>query len=163
MHVHRMMALVGALIGIVGLFFSGLTTDGEAALPALSQASDAFPDGIPTIWGGLASWAQIVLVILILAVVALAVRPVRSATYDKMGAGVTAGIGVALFVYAIVKYLDASDSADTLAGGFAQAAAGGIPGIEAWSVSAGSGFFVLIAGTLLVIAGGAMSLMAKDN
>lgn len=163
MHVQRLTALVGAVVGIIGLFFSGLTTDGEAALPALSQASDSFPDGIPTIWGGLATWAQIVLVVLIIAVVALAVRPDRSTTYDKMGAGVTAGIGVALFAYAIVKYLDASDSADTLAGGFAQAAAGGIPGVEAWSVAAGSGFFVLMAGTILVIAGGAMSLAAKNN
>lgn len=163
MHLHRLIAIVGAVIGVMGLYFSGLTTDGEAALPALSQASDAFPDGIPTIWGGLASWAQIVLVILIVAVVVLAVRPPRSATYDKMGAGVTAAIGAALFAYAIVKYLDASDSATTLEGGFAQAAAGGIPGIEAWTVAPGSGFFILMLGTILVLAAGGMSLMAKSK
>ena len=47
MHLHRLMALAGAVIGIIGLFFTGLSTDGEGALEALSQQSDSFPAGIP--------------------------------------------------------------------------------------------------------------------
>ncbi|MFC2177160.1 hypothetical protein ACFLRH_01955 [Actinomycetota bacterium] len=163
MHLHRLMALAGAVIGIVGLFFSGLSTDGEGVLEALSQQSADFPDGIPTIWGGLDGWAQVVLVILIIVTVALAVMPDRLLTYDRTGAGITAVIGVALLAYALVKYLDAGDSADTLEAGFAQAAAAGVPGVQAWTVSPSIGFFVLMIGTILVLAAGAMSLVANKE
>ncbi len=157
MHFHRLIALVGVIIGVFGLFFSGLKTDGEAALVPLSQASDSFPDGIPTIWGGLDAWAQVVLVILILATIGLAVRGDRSQTYDGTSALITAVIGVALMGYAVIKRADAADSAETLQGGFAQAAAAGTPGIAAWEVAVSVGFFVLILGTVLVAIGGVMS------
>ncbi|NND04354.1 MAG: hypothetical protein HKN91_16380 [Acidimicrobiia bacterium] len=163
MHLHRLTALAGVIIGVVGLFFSGLTTAGEAVLPALSQQSDSFPDGIPTIWGGLATWAQIVLVILIIVVVALAFMPERNETYPRMMAVETAVIGVALLAYAVVKYMDAVDSADTLEAGFAQAAAAEIPNIQAWTVSPSVGFFVLMLGTVLVALGGLMSLLATSE
>jgi len=163
MHLHRLTALAGVIIGVIGLFFTGLSTDGEAALPLLSQQSDSFPDGIPTIWGGLATWAQIVLVILIIAVVAIALMPERSETYQRMMAVSTAIIGVALLAYAIVKYLDASDSADTLEAGFAQAAGAGIPNIQAWTVSPSVGFFILMLGTVVVALGGLMSLLATSE
>jgi len=163
MHLHRLTALAGVVIGVIGLFFSGLSTNGEAALPLLSQQSDSFPDGIPTIWGGLATWAQIVLVILIIAVIAIALMPERTETYQRMMAVETAVIGVALLGYALVKYLDASDSADTLEAGFAQAAGAGIPNIQAWSVNPSVGFFVLMLGTVLVALGGLMSLLATSE
>ena len=163
MHLHRLMALTGALIGIIGLFFTGLSTDGEAALPTLSQQSDSFPDGIPTIWGGLDAWAQVVLVILIIVTVAIAVMPERTESYDSTGAGITAVIGLALLAYAFVKYLDASDDADTLEAGFAQAAGAGVPGIEAWSVSPSIGFFVLMIGTILVLGAGVLSFLARSE
>ena len=57
MHNSRLFALVGAGIGVMSLFLEALTTGGEGLLPTLSQMSDAFPDGIATIWGGLATWA----------------------------------------------------------------------------------------------------------
>ena len=163
MHLHRLMALVGVIIGVIGLFFSGLTTDGADVLPALSQQSDAFPDGIPTIWGGLETWAQIVLVILIIATIGLAFMGSRSETYDRNSAMTTAVIGVALVAYAIIKYLDAGDKADTLEGGFAQAAGAGTPGVEAWTVSPSVGFFVLMLGTVLVAAAGVLSMMGKTE
>lgn len=163
MHLHRLVALAGVVIGVIGLFFKSLTTDGEAALPLLSQQSDAFPDGIPTIWGGLASWAQILLVVLIVAVVALALMPERSETYRRPMAFETAVIGVAVLAYAVIKYNDANDSAETLQGGFAQASAAGIPNIQAWSVEPGIGFFVLILGTVLVALGGLMSVLASSE
>ena len=163
MPLHRLMALTGVLIGIIGLFFSGLSTDGKGVLEALSQQNDSFPDGVPTIWGGLDAWAQIVLVILIIVTVALAVMPDRLLTYDRTGATITAVIGVALLGYAFVKYLDAGDSADTLEAGFAQAAGAGVPGVQAWTVSPSIGFFVLMLGTVLVLAAGIMSLIASKE
>ncbi len=163
MHLHRLTALAGVIIGVIGLFFAGLTTDGAAALPALSQQSDSFPDGIPTIWGGLATWAQIVLVILIIAVIAIALMPERSETYPRMMALETSVIGIALLAYALVKYLDATDSADTLEAGFAQAAGAGVPNIQAWSVNPSVGFFVLMLGTVVVALGGLMSLLATSE
>jgi hypothetical protein len=163
MHLHRLMALTGVIVGIIGLFFSGLRTDGESVLPALSAQSDSFPDGIPTIWGGLDGWAQILLVILIIVTIALAVMPVRSETYDKTNAGITAVIGLALLAYAFVKYLDAVDKADNLEAGFAQAAGAGIPGVVAWGVRPSIGFFVLMIGTILVLAAGVLSLIATKE
>lgn len=157
------MALTGVLVGIIGLFFSSLKTDGVTLLPALSAQSDSFPDGIPTVWGGLAGWAQIALIILIIVTVALALMGIRSETYDKTGAGITAVIGLALLAYAFVKYLDAVDSADNLEAGFAQAAAGGVPGVQAWVVAPNVGFFVLMVGTVLVIAAGGLSLTSRSE
>ncbi|MCP3973837.1 MAG: hypothetical protein GY720_05025 [bacterium] len=163
MHLHRLMALAGVVIGVLGLFFSGLSTDGEGVLAALNASGAAFPDGIPTIWGGLDGWAQVLLVILIIAVVAIALMPDRSMPYDNTMAGTTAVIGVALLAYAIVKALDASDSAETLEAGFAQAAAGGAPGVSAWTVAVGIGFFVLMAGTVLVAAAGVLSMISNNE
>lgn len=163
MHLHRLMALAGAVIGVIGLFFSGLSTEGEGVLAALNAQNPAFPDGIPTIWGGLDGWAQVVLVILIIVVVAIAVMPDRAKPYDNTMGGITAVIGVALLAYAIVKMLDASDSADTLEGAFAQAAGAGVPGIAAWTVAVSIGFFVLMAGTILVAAAGVLSMVSNNN
>ena len=132
-------------------------------LPALNQQSGAFPAGIPTIWGGLDTWAQWVLVALIIVVVVLAFMGDRSAPYDMTSAGVTAVIGVALLVYAIIKYVDAGDKADTLEGAFAQAAGAGVPGVEAWSVSPSIGFFVLMLGTVVVAAAGILSLISSNQ
>ena len=163
MHLHRLMALTGALVGVIGLFFSALKTDGASILPALNASGAPFPDGIPTVWGGLATWAQFVLVILIIVTVALAFLGTRAETYDKTGAGVTAVIGVTLLAYAFVKYLDAVDSADTLEAGFALAAAAGAPGVSAWVVAPNVGFFVLMVGTVLVIAAGGLSLTSRSE
>lgn len=52
---NRLLALVGVIIGIIGLSMEGLTTAGEPFMADLSKAIDGFPDGIPTIRGGLAS------------------------------------------------------------------------------------------------------------
>ena len=163
MHLHRLLALTGVAIGIVGLFFRGLATEGEGALAALSQQSDSFPDGIPTIWGGLETWAQVTLVVLILIVVTIAVRPYLELTFQHRAAVIVSGCGVVLLAYAAIKYLDAGDSADTLQAGFRQAAGAGIPGIMAWSVSPGIGFFVLMIGTSMVALAGVLSLISPER
>lgn len=162
MHFRRLMALAGVVIGIIGLFMKSLITDGESLLPDLSAASPDFPNGIPTIWGGLDGWAQVVLVILIIVVVYLCVRPILSDPPGRTDSMIIAVIGVALLAYAVVKWVDAGDKADTLAAGFAQANAGGmIP--AAFDVTRGVGFFVLIVGTILVLAGGALGLTSRQD
>jgi hypothetical protein len=157
MHTGRLFALTGVIIGIIGLFMKALRTAGEDLLPTLHQQSADFPDGIPTIWGGLDTWAKIVLVVLIVIVVVLAFMGVRKEAMNRTSSSITAVIGVALLAYTLVKMFDAFDSADTLQAGFGQLAAGGaIP--AAYTVSAGIGFFVLLVGTVLVIAGGLSGL-----
>jgi hypothetical protein len=167
MHFHRLMALTGVIIGVIGLFFSGLSTEGEGAMAGLSAAFAEqgvdFADGIPTIWGGLATWAQWTLVVLIIVTVILAFVPPRERTYDRTGAMLTSVIGVALLAYAVYKYIDAGNKADDLEAGFAQAAQLGLPGIEAWSVSPSIGFFVLIVGTVVVAAAGVLSMMSTSE
>lgn len=162
MHRNRLFVLAGVVIGVIGLFMKSLTTDGEEFLPALHQADPGFPDGIPTIWGGLDTWAQVVLVILIAVLLFLALRPVLSNGFDRMSSMIAAVIGVALLAYAIVKFLDAGDKATDLAGALGQAAAGGaIP--TAFEVGRGIGFVVLIVGTVLVIYGGAAGLVSGNQ
>jgi hypothetical protein len=157
MHTGRLFVLAGVIIGVIGLFMKSLRTAGEAVFPAMHAGNAAFPDGIPTIWGGLDTWAQIVLVVLLVVVVVLALLGPVSKAMSKNASLTTAVIGTALLAYVIVKMIDAFDSADTLQAGLAQAAAGGaIP--TAYTVSAGFGFFVLLVGTVLVIAGGLSAL-----
>lgn len=162
MHRNRLIALAGVIIGVIGLFMKSLTTDGESLLPDLSASNPAFPDGIPTIWGGLDTWAQWVLVVLVVVVVVLCLRPVISQAMDRNTSMIVAVIGVALLAYAIVKWMDAGDEADTLQAAFAQAAgAGAIP--AAFEVARGVGFLVLIVGTVLVTFGGAMGFVGDES
>lgn len=161
MHTGRLFALAGVIIGIIGLFLEALSTDGAGLLPALSAENPAFPESIPTIWGGLDTWAQVALVVLIIAVVILALLGVRSAAMSRESSLITAGIGVVLLVYVVIKMFDARDEAEALHGAFAQAAgAGAIP--QAFTVSAGIGFLILIVGTVLVIAGGFSGLRTSE-
>ena len=75
MHIGRRLVLVGSVFAIIGLALTVLIMDGMDALPALSQAVPVVPDGIPTIFGGLDTWAKVVVVVLLVVIVVLAVRP----------------------------------------------------------------------------------------
>lgn len=163
MHRTRILAIAGVVVGIVGLFLTTLSTDGESLLPALNQANPAFPDGIPTIWGGLDLWAQIALVALIVVVLALALRPAIQEPLHRTSGVITLVIGLALFAYAIVKWLDASDKADSLQAAFAQAASGGaIP--AAFEVStAPLGYILLLIGTAVVAVAGVLAIRGADR
>lgn len=161
MHWTRIWTLLGVILGVAALFMKGATTDGEELLPALSQGGD-FPDGISTIWGGLDTWVQVVVVIAIIAVVAFALMPPLKMVEKLPYALITTLIGVALLVYAIVKFVEAGDDASTLEAGFAQAAAAGaIP--AAFTVTVGNGFYILMAGTAMVAIGGLVMMIMKDN
>lgn len=162
MHRNRLIALAGVVIGIIGLFMKSLITDGESAMPTLNEINPDFADGIPTIWGGLDTWAQVVLVILIIVVVVIAVRPDIARGLDRNSSMIVAVIGVALLAYAIIKWMDAGDKADELILGFAGMAEAGAP-VEAFDVSRGLGFLVLIVGTVLVTFAGAMGFVGSDG
>lgn len=162
MHNSRLFALVGTGIGIMGLFLKSLTTSGQGLLPTLSQTSGSFPDGIPTIWGGLATWAQVLLVLLIAAVIGLSLRPRHEEPYEQASAGIVAVIGLAMLGYAVSEWIDAGDKADALQAGFLQAAqAGVIP--TAHSVTTSTGFIVLLVGTVLIVFGGVLSLRSDQK
>ncbi len=153
MHTGRLFALTGVIIGIIGLFMKALRTGGEGILGALHAANPDIPAAIPTIWGGMDTWAQVVLAILIIEVVGLAFRGARASMMDRKSSIITAFTGLAMLAYVLIKLFDARDQASGLQAAFAQAAgAGAIP--QAYTVSAGIGFFVLGVGTVLVIAGG---------
>ena len=162
MHWNRLMALTGVIIGIMGLSMEGLTTAGEPFMADLSKAIAGFPDGIPTIWGGSASWAQPVVALLFIAVVVFALRPDRAAAMDRNSTMTVAVIGVALLAYAVYKMIDAGTDADNLAAAFTGVASqGGLP--AAFPVDIGFGFLVLIVGAVLVTFGGAIGFMESTD
>lgn len=161
MHIGRILALVGVVLGIGGLVMKGATSDAEELLPDLSQVAPV-PDGISTIWGGLETWAQVVVVIAIIVVIVLAVRPPIKQPEDRISSLGTAVIGVGLLAYAIVKLMEASDDVDALEAGLAALAeAGAIP--VAFTVDVGVGFYVLILGTALVAIGGVLGLIGSSS
>ena len=97
-----------------------------------------------------------------IAVVAFAfVPPLTSVEAMPYALGMTI-IGVALLVYAIIKYFEASDDAEILQGGLAKAVEGGmIP--AAFTVSVGAGLYALMAGTAMVAIGGLVMLITKSD
>jgi hypothetical protein len=161
MHWTRIWTLFGVVLGVAALFTKGATSDGEELLPALSQGGE-FPDGISTIWGGLDTWVQVVVVIAIVAVVVFALMPPLDLVEKVPFALTTTLIGVALLIYAIIKFFEARDDASLLEGAFAQAAAvGAIP--AAFTVSVGWGFYLLMVGTAMVAIGGLVMLIGRDS
>lgn len=162
MHNSRLFALVGAGIGIMGLFLKALTTAGEGLLPTLSQTAATFPDGISTIWGGLATWAQILLAILIAAVIGLALRPIHEDSLGRTSGSIVAVIGVAMLGYAVSEWIDAGDKADSLQAGFLEAARLGVIS-DAYTVTTSTGFVILLVGTVLVVFGGVLGLRTEHE
>lgn len=163
MHSHRVWALIGVLSGVLGLLFKAVTSSGEGLMAQLAEAVPDFPDGLPTIWGGLDTWAQVVLVAMIIIVVVLALRPPLSAPMDRTSGIALIVIGVALFAYAVVKWMDASNSAGDLTDAFGQlASAGAVP--EAFGASVNPwGFILLLVGTAVVALTGVAVMMRRDK
>lgn len=160
MHFSRLMALAGVIIGVIGLFMKSLTTSTADGVPAEVQGGvDGFADIVPTIWGGLDTWAQWVLVIFIIVVVVLCVRPDMAKALSRYDSMIVGGIGIVLLVYAVIKWMDAGDKADEATAGLA---ANGIPA-ELFSIGPGLGFLILIVGTVLVTAAGTFGFVGKDE
>ncbi len=152
------MALAGVVIGIIGLFMKSLSTSAEGPAEVVG-AVDAFENSVPTIWGGLDTWAQVLLVIFIIVVVFLCLRPAINKALNQTDSMIVGGIGIVLLVYAIIKWLDAGDKADLATSRLVEA---GIPD-AAFSISQGLGFIVLIIGTVLVTFAGAMGFIGKSD
>jgi hypothetical protein len=157
-HFSRLMALAGVVIGIIGLFMKSLITDAEGPAEVVG-AVEGFSNSVPTIWGGLDSWAQVVLVILIIVVVFLCLRPAIAKALNQTDSMIVSGVGVVLLVYAIIKWMDAGDKAE-LAG--LRLVENGIPA-EAFDISRGLGFIVLMIGTILVGFAGATGFVGKSD
>ena len=126
MHNSRLFTLVGAGITLIGLFPRSIRTAGEGLLPTLSQTSAGFPDGIPTIWGALSLWSQILLVLILAGVCALALRPLRNFPMERTEASIVAVGGFAVLGYLASEWLNAMDQADALVAGFIAAAEQGV-------------------------------------
>ena len=148
MHISRILALIGVIVGAVGLFLKALTSEGESVMEALSESVRELPSGIPTIWGALDTWEQIAVVVAGLVVLLLVFQPPRRSAFGASAATIVTVIGGALTAYAVIKWLDAGDNADRIEAAFQQVAdAGQIP--EAFDVTTGPGFIVVIAGSFL--------------
>jgi hypothetical protein len=165
MHYGRILALVGVLIGAVGLFLKKASSEGEAALAQLSQAPDSpFPPDLnENTWSALkndTAWAAIVFAILLVVALVVVFVPPMNQPMSKAVAGIATAAGVIMLLVGIFATLGAQDDASTLQDGFAQAAAAGaLP--KAFTVSIGLGWYMLAVAGLLVAIGGIASLMAK--
>lgn len=157
MHNGRLFTIVGAGITVVGLIPRSMRTAGEGLLPTLSQTGAGFPDGVPTIWGSFAVWAQIFVVVALVAVVAMALRPNVAFPLDRSEASITAVAGFALLGYGVSEWLSTIDQAESLVSAFINAAEEGIISVV-FSVSASSGYAIVLVGAVLIVFGGVLSL-----
>ena len=120
MHNQRAMALLGATVGVIGLFVKAVSSDAEGLMPGLAQAVPDFPDGLPTIRrsGHLGAGRPRCL--------DCRRRGDCTATAAEGPTGPQLGHCAhghrCRVVYAIVKWLDASDAASNLTDSFAQLA-----------------------------------------
>ena len=165
MHYGRILALLGVVIGVIGLFIKKASSEGEAALAQLSQIPDSpFPADLnENTWSALyndTAWAAIVFAILLVVAIVVVFLPPMSKAMSKAIAGVATAAGVLMLLVGIFATLGAQDDASTLQDGFAAVAAqGAIP--KAFTVSIGYGWYMLAISGLLVAIGGIASLMAK--
>ena len=114
MHISRIVALIGVMVGAVGLFLKALTSEGESVMEALSESVREVPSGIPTIWGALDTWEQIAVVVAGLVVLLLVFQPPRRSAFGASAATIVTVIGGALTAYAVIEWLDAGDNADRI-------------------------------------------------
>ena len=167
MHYGRIVALVGVLLGAVGMFLKKASSDGEAALAQLSQIPDSpFPEDLAeNTWTALyndTAWAAIVFAIASIAVLLVVFMPPIKMPLRFLYAITAAVMGVLMLLVSIFALLGALDDADTLQAGFAAVAAqGAIP--EAYTVAIGFGWYLLVIAGLVVAIGGILSAMAKPD
>lgn len=131
----------------------------------LNAAESAIPASFDNVWTSIyddKSWAAILLaVVLVLILVVSLLPPVRAALSRVNGLILTV-LGVVALVIGGVATLDAMDSASDLQDAFAQMAAGGlIP--EAFTVSIGMGWVLLIVGGGIAAVGGILNVMANQG
>lgn len=166
MHYGRILAIVGVVIGAVGFFLKKASSDAEQFLGALNQANPAIPPSLDeTTWTALyndTAAAAIVYAIAAVAVLIAALVPPLPEAMKRLYALAVTVLGVLMLIIGVFATLGASDDADTLEAGLAQAAAGGaIP--EAYSVTIGWGWYLLIIAGVVAAIGGVVSLIARPD
>jgi hypothetical protein len=166
MHMGRIITIVGAVIAVIAMFIKKASSEGEAALAALSQANPAFPadlnESTLVALYNKTNWAAIVFGIAAIVAVAVAiVPPIKEAM--KRSLAITATVmGVVMLLIGIFATLGAMDVASDLEEAFnAAAAAGAIP--IAFTVSIGYGWYILVLAGLVVAVGGIMELSSKSE
>jgi len=166
MHMGRIITIIGSLIAVVSLFIQKASSDGEAALAALSQADPRFPadlneNTITALYND-TSWAAIVFGIAAVVALVLALLPPIKDAMKRPMAITAAAMGVVMLLVGIFATLGAMDDASALEGAFNEAAqAGAIP--IAFTVSIGYGWYILVFAGALVAVGAVMSLMSKSD
>ena len=165
MHYGRILAVVGVVVAFVGFLLKSAISAGDAVMPALHQANDAIPEVFNNTWTALyddTNWAAIVFALAGIASIAVALIPPMDKPMARLYGLAASVLGVVMLAIGIVSTLGAMDDADSLQAAFAQAAAGGaIP--EAYTVSIGFGWYLLILGGALVAIGGVVSLIARPD
>ncbi len=167
MHYGRILALLGVVIGVIGLFIKKASSEGEAALAQLSQIPDSpFPADLnENTWSALkndTAWAAIVFAVLLVVAIVVVFVPPMSQPMSNAIAGVATASGIIMLIIGLVAVNGAKADASTLQDGFAAVAAqGAIP--KAFTVSIGYGWFMLALAGLLVAVGGVSSFEAETT
>jgi hypothetical protein len=164
-HYGRIVAIVGVIVSAVGLFLKSASSGAEAIMDQLHAANEAIPAGFDTVWTAIyddKSWAAILLAAVLVAIVIWSLLPPVKAVLSRIGGmGVTV-LGVIVIVIGGIATLDALDQASDLQDAFAMMFAGGlIP--EAYTVSIGLGWVLLIVGGGVAAVGGVLSIMANPG
>ena len=165
MHYGRILAVVGVIVSAVGFMLKKASSAGEEFMPALNEATGgAIPAGLDeNIWSALYNDTAIAAIVFGLAMIAALIiafmPPIKEAMARIYGLSATV-VGVLMLAVGILSLMGANDDAADLEAGFASVAqAGQLP--EAYTVSVGMGWYLLILGGALVAIGGVVSLMAR--
>lgn len=166
MHYGRILAVVGVIVGVVGFMLKKASSAGEEFLGPLSQANPAFPSSLDeNTWSALyndTAAAAVVFAIAMVAVLAAALIPPLKEPMKRLIGLSVAVLGVVMLAIGVFATLGAMDDADALTAAFAQAAAAAaIP--QAYTVSIGLGWYLLIAAGALAAIGGVVSLIARPD
>ncbi|MEZ5175399.1 MAG: hypothetical protein R2823_04255 [Acidimicrobiia bacterium] len=166
MHYSRIVALVGVIVTAVGLFLKAASSAAEALMPSLNEATGgAIPAEFSNVWTGIwddKPWAAIILAIALVAILGLCfVPPVREAL-SRMNGLIMVVLGVVVIVVGGFATKSAIDDANDLAEAFAGMAAQGQLD-QAYTVSIGLGWVMLIIGGALAAIGGVLALIARPD
>jgi uncharacterized membrane protein HdeD (DUF308 family) len=166
MHMGRIITIVGAVIAVIAMFIQKASSEGEAALAALSQANPAFPadldeNTLVALYND-TNWAAIVFGIAAIVALVVAVMPPIKDTMKRSLAITATVMGVVMLLIGIFATIGAMDDASDLEEAFNQAAAAGAIPI-AFTVSIGYGWYILVLAGLLVAIGGVMELSSKSE
>ena len=166
MHYGRIVILVGVIGSVVGFVLKSASSIGEEALVLLSQADPAsWPSGFSTTWTALyndTAWAAIVFALALVGSLIVAFTPPIGRPVNRLFGLSAAVLGILMLIIGVVATLGAANDAEALQNGLAQAAAAGaIP--DAYSVSIGFGWYLLILGGALVAIGGVVSLISRPD